>query len=211
MDRAIELLVELLKIYNPDSGEFLKLIGDKTKTTPSFSGEVNVNDIDTGAISNILEYTRRLNLFLVSQLNINYASLEWLDFIGEGFYNLPRDAGESDEDYRIRIKQTVFQLKETPIRIEDALEFYGDNVRVIEGIDDGAFADISFTECYRDFSNFGEYIVKAALASDESGLLLFFFRVIMENVLPEDYGRIINIIENFKVAGVTYEVEIITS
>ena len=208
-DRAIELLNELLKIFNVDSGEYLKLVGDKTKVT-SVSGEVKINDINTGAISNSLEYARRLANYLIDQLDLRLTSDSWLDFIGGEIYGILRVPGETDDDYayRLRIVATLTTVKCTPIGIEQALLRYGDNIRVIDGIDDGAFADVSFANNYKDFFPVGADIIKAAIAGEQGGLL-FFFRVIMENVDSTYYKTIIKIINDFKAAGISYIVEII--
>lgn len=207
-DRAIEILNIFLKIFNRESGEYLKLIGDSTRTTPAFVGEVKINDINTGAVSNIMEYTRRLSTFLIDQLNLNNAVREFLDNYGITYYDTIRNAGESDADYADRIVRKIFALKQTPVLIQQALLPFADQVDIVEGIEDGAFSEISFTDNYRDFFLPGESIIKAAIAGLEGGML-FFFRVFMYNVDPADYKKIIQIIEDYRAAGIAYDVVVI--
>lgn len=207
-DRAIEILNIFLKIFNRESGEYLKLVGDSTRVTPSITGEIKINDINTGAISNIMEYTRKLAMFLIDQLNLNNAVREFLDNYGITYYDIVRAAGELDEDYADRIVRKVFALKQTPILIQQALLPFADQVDIIEGIEDGAFSEISFADSYRDFFLPGESIIKAAIAGLEGGML-FFFRVLMYNVDPADYKVIIQIIEDYRAAGIAYDVVVI--
>lgn len=173
----------------------------------NLEGDIKLNDINTGSISNALEYTKRLNDFLVDQLDLTTASDSWLDYIGENMYGIDRLGGESDADYSTRIIQKTVEVQCTVVAITNMLEDYGDNVLIVEGIDDGAFADISFANNYKDFNRPGEDVVKAALAGDFNGLP-FFFRVIMENVDPANYKLILDLIDDYKAAGVQYVVQI---
>jgi len=206
-DRAIELLNEYLKIFNVSAGEYLKLVGDSTKTTPIFSTEVKINDIDTGSISNPLEYTRRLSDFFIEQLDLREAKEDWLDFLGNTIYNIERRGGESDVDYSARIIFETTAVRCTPLAILEALEDYGDNNQIIEGGVGGAFSEVSFANCYRNFNISGQDVVRAAITMNFGGSP-YFFMVIMENVDPANYKLIINIIDNYKAAGISYMVVI---
>ena len=174
----------------------------------ALNGIVKINDMNTGAISNVLEYLRRFSSFLIDQLYANKAQGMWLDYYGKKFFAIERKGGESDADYYLRIKSIIFATKFSPISIVRALENYGDNVQIIEGIDDGAFADVSFTNSYRDFNISGQDVVKGAISGIEGGLP-FFFRVLMSNVDPADYKKILAIIEAYKAAGVAYIIELV--
>lgn len=204
-DRSIEILDQKLKIYNVNAGEYLKLIGDATKTTPVFTTIVKINDINTGAISNPLEYIRRLKSFFVNQLDLRTAVEDWLDYQGKHIYNIKRNAGETDSQYSARIIEVIVGSGCSPVVIKHLLENYGNNVQILEGIDDGAFSDVSFSDCYRDFD--GPPIVKAALTGQEGGMP-FFFRVIMEDVDPGDYKLIIDLIKKLKAGGISFIVQI---
>lgn len=172
------------------------------------SGFININDFNLGAISNPLEYFRRLGIYLVDQLYLNKASDEWLTLLGEKYFNLTRFQNETDASYSERIRRKIFDIKTSPLAIRDALETFGDNVQIIEGVDDGAFSEVSFANCYRDFNIVSQWVVKAALAGIEGGVP-FFFRVIMENVLPENYTKIIDLVKDFKATGIGFEITII--
>jgi len=313
-DRAIELLNELLKIYNTESGEYLNLVGDKTRYSiklegahPKNTGEVEfgiirisgttlvntdnykiywrynkagsiinffgykdaaktqqvlqgsitglgtmtltqvggsglsgelevnviaggglnsvnqiiflkdltittepikINDINTGALSNSLEYLRQTNQHYALQLDLRYAKSTWLDFIAGVYYNLPRIAGESDSDYQTRTINTTMAIKVTPMAIRVMLEDYGDNVTIVEAIGGGAYADVSYADNTREFKISGSDIVKSAIATTFE--LRFNFRAIMENVTNTDEARrlITMLVENYKAGGISYSVEI---
>lgn len=169
--------------------------------------DIKINDINTGAISNILEYTRRLAMFLIDQLNLNMAVKEFLNYYGVTYYNVIRNAGESDTDYADRIARKIFALKQSPVLIQQALLPYATQVDVVEGIDDGAFSESSFSDNYRDFQLPG-FIVKAAIAGEDGGMI-FYFKVFMYNVSSIYYQKIIQIIEDYRAAGTAYGVVII--
>jgi hypothetical protein len=205
-DRAIEVLNDRLRIFNRESGPYLELVGDATRATPVFSSEVKINDINTGAVSNVVEYLRRFAVFLILQLDLSQASGDWLDYIAELAYSMVRGYGETDAQFFYRIESTIFSNGPSPISIEDALAPYATLVQVIEGIDDGAFSEVSFTECYRNFDS--PQIVKAAIAGQEGGMP-FFFRVIMVGADPTKARLILDTIMRLKAAGVSFVVELL--
>jgi hypothetical protein len=206
-DRSIELLNELLKIFNQEEGEYLNLVGDFKATTPVLSGNVKINDFNIGAIANVLEHARQLTPYLTQQIDLTQANDFWLDYIGENVYDIKRAGGESDADYSNRIIKEILGSNSSPLVIKNILEDYGDNVLILEGIDDGAFSEVSFSDNYRDFELPGEDVVKAAFASAQGGIA-FFFRVIMENVDPNDYKIIWQIVDKIKAAGVSFVIQI---
>jgi len=207
-DRAIELLNDLLKIYNRESGEYLNLVGDSSLVTPSFSTEVKINNINTGAISNPLEYSRRLFSFLINQLDLRNTVDSWLDYMGGVIYNVIRFSGESDTDYRNRIFTNTTTVKCSPIGIKIPLDDYADNVQIIEGGMDGAFADVSFADSDREFNIPGVWVVKSAITMEENGSP-FFIIIIMENVDPGDYVTILNLINAYRACGILFTVIIV--
>lgn len=170
---------------------------------------VKVNDINVGAISNPLEYTKRLYLYLVDQFNIKLASGDWLTWIGQDIYGVTRVAGESDFAYSARVVDTVLQNKMSPLSIRDALLPYAEDVVIDDDISSGAFADVTFTDFYRELDT--PEIVRAAYASATGGGLIFFFTVILTNPDPDAGFIITNIVDTFKVAGVNYEILVITT
>jgi len=207
-DRAIELLNDLLKIYNRESGEYLNLVGASSLVTPSFSTEVKINNINTGAISNPLEYSRRLFSFLINQLDLRNTVDSWLDYMGGVIYNVIRFSGESDTDYRNRIFTNTTTVKCSPIGIKIPLDDYADNVQIIEGGMDGAFADVSFADSDREFNIPGVWVVKSAITMEENGSP-FFIIIIMENVDPGDYVTILNLINAYRACGILFTVIIV--
>jgi len=171
----------------------------------NLEGYIKINDMNLGALSNPLEYTRRLSTFFVEQLDITTCFDSWLTYVGGTYYNISRIAGESDIDYQIRIINTTTAIKVTPLGIRDMLEDYGDNVTIVEA-GGGAYADVSYANCYRDFNRSGENVVKAAISMTFT--LRFYFRAIMENASASDYSLIIALVENYKAGGISYDVQI---
>lgn len=206
--RAIKRLNKYLKIFNQESGEYLNLIGDETKNYPSLNGYIKINDFDNGAIGNVIEYTMKLSDFFIDQLDVSKASDFLLEFILETYYNKIRKDGETDLEYYTRSKEEIFDHKISNLAIKNKLEDYGDDIEVIDGIGgDSAYYGVSYYENYKDFELSGENVVKRAIFSVTGGRP-YFFRVLMSNVFPSQYREIINVINDYKAAGVNYFVEL---
>ena len=125
---------------------------------------LTINELNIGAISNPVEYTRRLMAYFVDQLDLSKASSDWLDYIGTNFFAVMKNAGELDADYYQRIYDEVFLNKMTVPMLVKALQPYAEEVQIVEGVDDGAFSEQSFADSYRDFNQLGVNCIKGALA-----------------------------------------------
>lgn len=167
---------------------------------------VKINEINTGAISNALEYTRRLAFYLIDQMNIQIGSDSWLEYIGKDIFGIEKLAGETDTEYSQRIVDEVFKVKCSPLAIQSILEPYADSITIIDGNNTGAFADVSFSDYYFDIDT--PEIIRGALAGTNGGLA-FHFRVLLENPDLSRSQKIINLINETKIAGTTYDLLII--
>lgn len=197
---------------NEATALILGLTVGNTYTYPD-TRKMRMNDLNLGAISNALEYTRRFERMLIQFMNLANAEGVWLDFWLGIIYGIARPAGMTDDAYRTYGISLLFSMKMTPPAIRYALDRafgatkYGDNVQIIEGLDDGMFTEVSFTDYYREFTV--PEVVKSAILGETDGLP-FFFRVIMENVDPADFVVILQIMESYRASGTTYIVEIVS-
>lgn len=203
-DRAIELLNDLLKIFRSDSGEYLNLVGDSDRATSLPPSDVKVNDVNTGAVSNPLEYLRLLGRFYVNQMNLQLAVGSWLAFLGKTVYKISRPQSSTDADYRTLVEVRVLGNKCSPVMILEAVKTYcSPYPTMVEGLG-GAFCDVSFADCYRDFDLPGVGVVRAATLGSSA----YFFRIFMSNVDPAKYKEIVDIVNNYKADGIAYDIVI---
>ncbi len=84
-------------------------------------------DQNLGAVAGNVEYNRNLTKFLLTQMDINQAVGENLDYLGSYFYKIYRELGEEDKEFRERIKKKIFGKKETPKAILESLFLFQDN------------------------------------------------------------------------------------
>ncbi len=153
-DTAVELLTKLLTFFNEDNQIYKDLIGDASKSdniTAVDPDHVTVNEINRGAIGNVVEYLRRLRAFLIDGMDmqdaVGYSLLWW----GLDAYGIDKPPGWTDADYKDFIVARILETNDGPVAISEFLKRYASTVQIIEGIDDGAFSDVSFSDCYVDF------------------------------------------------------------
>ena len=166
-----------------------------------------IKDIGTGAIGDTLEYTRRLALFLIEQMNLQTASADWLDWLGKTIFGIPRASGETDEEYADRIVDEIFSVKGSPVAIENLLQDYADDVTVTDVANSGAFADVSFSDYYKDL-DYPPETVRSARTGGYGGLL-FFFVVTLDNPDMTKANKIVDLIEKSRVGGTLYDILVI--
>jgi hypothetical protein len=205
--RGITELNKLLKIFNQELGEYLNFIGDKSKTYPALSGSVKINDFDNGSVSNIIEYTMQLANYFIEQMDVRYTAGEILDYILQSFYGITREPLESDTDYYNRAKDLIFDAEISPLAILNAVADYCDDAEIVLGTGEGAFADVSFIGNYTEFHLEGEDVVTPSYLEIQGGKH-YFFRLIMENVHPKNYRKIIELVNEYKAGGIDYEIEL---
>lgn len=194
----------------PDADDALALImgleeTDSYKYRRPYNIPVRISDMNRGAVANPLEYLRRLRAFLLDQMVIDTASGEGLLLWGKSTYGLDKPAGWTDMQYRDFIVTRIMDSNTSTVAITQQLLQFAATVQIIEGIDDGAFSDVSFSDCYRDFP--GPPVVKAAFAG-ASGGMPFFFRVILTGVAVADYVKVVDAIEACRAGGVSYVIQV---
>ena len=106
----IQKLNKYLQTWKPFNDLYRSFIGDDSKVPNS---EItNINDENTGSIANPLMWLSDVSDFLIEQMNINTAEGKWLTRL-KRYYGVKRNIGESDIDYRLRLKKVLLSLKET--------------------------------------------------------------------------------------------------
>jgi hypothetical protein len=203
--KSIEKLSDFLKIFNEYSGEYLNFVGDKNKIDVALDGIIKINDFDNGVMGNVLEYEISLANFLVNQLDLSQNKGDYLDFISETYYDMTRNVGESDLDFYERILSSIFSIKCSPLVIYNKIKDLGVNVRLQEGINYGAFCDVSYCDNITFFQLPAVNIVKEAFCGASNGLP-FFFIVYVDTITPANYIIMNNICESFRAAGIRYRI-----
>jgi len=151
---SLEKLNDFLQIFNREEGEYLNLIGDESKIDVIVDGLVKINDYNKGSISNLLQYEMDFASFLVDQLDLSKTKSTYLDYIAQNFYGITRQVGETDDEFYARIILQIFALKCSPLIIYEAIKDLGTNVRLQEGVNYGAFCDVTFCDNITYFQNF---------------------------------------------------------
>jgi hypothetical protein len=204
---SIEKLTKYTKIFNQDSAEYKNLIGDKNKLDVLVSGTVKINDYDNGTIGNVFQYETDLFNFLVDQLDLSKAQDSYLDYIVDKYYGYRRNKNETDLEFYTRVLGLIFDPKGTPRSIVKAIQEFGTDIQIVEGLNIGAFADLTYADYYSDTYTGGVY-VRPAFTGYVSGSP-YFFRILISNLLAQNYKKLIEKINEYKVAGVNYVVEVL--
>jgi len=199
MDTLIKLN-ENLKIFNQESGEYLLLIGNKDKIDVIPDNEVKINDLDNGSIGNVLEFEKRLSLFLIEQLDISKAKTIYLDDILNTFYGKYREVGETDSTFYQRVLQELFHYKCTLPAIYDIAKNLADPVQIQEGGMFGFFADTTYADNVVFFDDSQGIVTESAMVDFKT----YFFIVIVKTITPDNYRKMVNMLADYHASGINY-------
>jgi len=194
-------------VYKDSITDFNLVVSAGGEIGPAGGGPVpvKINDINQGALTNGVEYTCQLGEYYVRQINLNTAVAKDLDFIGRDIYGIERRAGEGDAAYRRRIVDTVFAIKGTPVAIREALLPFADEVLIDDDASSGAFADVTFSDYYREFDPPDHELVRGAMAGTFGGII-FEYNVFLTNPDLSRKNEILRLLKSFTVGGVTYNI-----
>jgi hypothetical protein len=167
---------------------------------------VRINDVNTGAISNVVQYTRLHGQYMTRQIALDTAVSRDLDYLGSEIFDIERKAGETDAFYKRRIVNEIFAIKCSPIAIEDSMVDYADGVEVDDDISSGMFSDVSFANYYKEQD--APDLVRGAFAGTVGGLI-YMYNIIFDNPKPEKVFEILKTLEDMTAAGVTYNIFVI--
>lgn len=222
-DNAVILLRKKLEQIFTDTEnlDFKRLIAGKNETYTLPLANDKPNDLDLGAMANLVEYNRLLADWLIEQMNITTAVGDRLDYLGSFIYNIFRENGESDATYRTRIKEIVFGIKETKWSILADVDSYNGSgsptypfIKEFDELQElQAYSDYTYTEQYRRWnsSTWPEEVLPAyAGGQSETGVDRFFFALYMLDVASSDKQIVYDLVNKAHVAGVEFTIYFLT-
>jgi len=206
-------LREYIPIINSGGETFKALFGDdRPELTPS-GPYAQINDMNSGAIANALEYERRTGRYTVTQLFLSEAKGSFLDYMGNSWFNTPRPIGLADEEYRQYIIDKAIGGKESGASLKNILTKY--SVEEVIIYESGTaktsmvvnYSYVGYTKYTHDTVT-GAVITPAILGAGElSGKQDFFFTVKIQPQKASYEKIILEILRTGHVAGVGYEVQ----
>lgn len=214
MNTIAKKLNELLVMFDTRDAVYRSVVSNEdgvpnpTITKPT--------DFNIGAIADLLEWNRRLTISLQKQIFLNQASGNLLDEFCLTMFNIYRNEGETDAEFAERVRQYILSHRLSPASIIKAVERYSSLLpEIIEGQIDSAFSDVIFSDIY--FSAWqhvepapdpyaGWWFLPAITCGADGGE--FFFILVMYNLAPEDVLTVVDIVDEWKAAGVGYMIEV---
>jgi len=214
MGNISEKFNSYLKMFNHNDPIYKSVFCDKNGIENATI--INPKDLNIGAIASMLEYNRRLTISLRKQIFLNQAVGDILDDFCYTIFGLQRIQGETDAQFSDRVTRYILSNKVSPAAIINVLKNYSSQMpEIIEGQLDAAFADVTFATRYKSMQQcldtnsvyYGWWIMPAIPIGTDGGE--FYFTVIMYDLEPQNILTVIEIINDFKVAGVGYGIEIV--
>ena len=198
-------------IFNVENDDIYKsVISDTDGVTP---GTITIpTDINIGAIASQIEYLRILSASLIKQMYINQATGDFLRYELEEFFNCLQFLGESEVQWVARALSLTFQPRVSKGSIIAALTPYSSPAPTIENLrTDSGFADVSFADIYdtyvTTFAGDDFYVYSAR--SSEFGSSFFAINITMYN-FTGSLQAIVNIINAYIAAGITFTIDFVT-
>jgi len=186
----------------------------RSDVTPP-ANPTNPNDLDIGAVSNLFEWTRKLSLCLLDQLNIQKAESVWLEFIAWDLMDIPRYKNETDEEWRNRIAEFVLAPKKSRAAIINIMRQFspGGEPQLLSGEVDSAFADVTYSDFYQSVQLDmpgtlfdGVWVLPALAAASNSNV--YFFRLRLFDTPEEDSAAVVDYVDRWKASGIDYDIVI---
>lgn len=214
MGNISKLLNQYLRAkFDTTHNIYKALISNSDNVPPS--NPVDPNDMDIGAIANMLEWTRRLGIGLVRQLDLTLSTTKYLNFIVQTFAGIARYSGETDSQYLERVVNFIIAPKVSKASIiKYTIPFSSPGLPQILDASETAFADVSFSDSYSLFQNktlgspeFDHYIFPA-IATDNSGGA-YFFILRLENTVATDIMKVVDLVNRWIASGIRYEIQIV--
>lgn len=195
------------QVLDTDNALYKSLISDPEGTP---AGTVNnPTDYNIGVLAGMLEWNRDLTKTLVKQLDLTQATGKYLDFIAHDHLGIFRHASESDTDFVTRIQDYIVGAKVSPgAIIYHMRKFSSTEPQILEGEQDGAFADVSFSDVYQGFRDVVDNLFVFPALTVGSDSQAFFFILILEDTAAADVTALFEELERLVAAGIEYEVQI---
>lgn len=215
MGTVAEILNKYLNaIYDTDDSIYKSLVAN-IDGVPEVIIE-NPIDFNIGVIADVLEWTRQLSICLIQQLFLNEAEGKFLDLMVHNHIGIVRFENESDIDYSERVKNYIIAHKVSRASVIYFARPYSSpgEPELLDGIDDAAFADLSYSDVYTSFQNeaanqYEDWWVFPAITSS-IGDTAYFFVLRLENTDSADIAKVIDFLDRWKAGGIAYELQIIT-
>lgn len=212
MSTIAESVNKYLQIFDQSDSLYLALLSN-VGGVPNMTIN-NPTDFNIGAIANMLEWNRRLTISLRDQLYLNKATGKFLDLITFQHIGILRFPGESIADFVLRIQQLIINPKVSPASIIYHTRQFSSPADpvIVEGAQDSAFADVTFSDQYKSFKNqtpgpeLNHWILPAITVGSAGGL--YFFTLILENTPNNKIGELVDWVDRLIAAGVGYEIQI---
>lgn len=173
------------------------------------------NDADLGAASNIFEWTRKLCLSLVDQLNLQKAEGNFLKLLAWDLMDVPKYKDETLDHWRQRIADFVRAPKKSKAAIIYIMRQFspGGEPVISTGEADSAFADVTYADWYESVrldmpgtAFDGIYVLPAYSAGTNSNV--YYFLLVLYDT-PADLGSwVVDYVNRWKAAGIDYDVRI---
>lgn len=207
-------LLDFLKIFNTDDGEFPHLIFDKN-ATPNVvpDGDYHsINDFNSGAMANTLEYERQLCYFIIDMLYMDRAVGRYLDILIGTWTNNSRPIGYTDQQYYDYFIHKTFSVKETPLALKALLNDYSSEDIIINepGLASGVmFWGVSYYNQFLATEDDGGNLVPPALYSGDSrdNSHVYNFKIKLQPISEVAEKIIVDLLFVGHVSGVSYEIE----
>lgn len=208
-------LQEFTKLFNQEEAIYKVLVGDplSSETVVPVGQYATHNDINSGAMANILEYERRLARFIVDMIRVDLAQGVYLDSILSKYFGVGRPLAYTDSAYYEYVKMRSISHKESATSIAEILQQFSSQPVLI--YDAGSpyvsmFANASFANWHpytHDNAN-NLAITPDYMGGDaEEGTLLFYFRVKLQPINATAEKLIVSVLKIAHVAGVRYDIE----
>lgn len=207
---AIRINDSLRAIYNVDTDPIYKAVICDRDGIPE-SAIVKPTDFNLGAVTNNIEYLRRLGKDLLKQLYINQASGEFLKYELEIFFKSLRLQDETEASWIARTISLVFQPRVSKASIVYALRPYSSlEPEIISGGGDSAFADSSFADRMTKYTTTfdgNNFVVYPAYAQTESSAY-YSIVIILYDTPNSSLYTVSDIINKYIAAGISFKIEI---
>lgn len=211
-ETVVQRLLRLLPFFDKDDDKFRSLVANPDGVAlPTINSP---DDYQQGAMANLLEYLTQMSQSLLRMLRPDLQDSFWLNYTGSALLGVSRFEGETDADYLMRIRDTIFGIKCTCPAIVNALMEYSSplppSCNVGESI--GAFADVTFADVFTQFQNqtpgpeFNYWTWPAIAVSGEA--VSFFFVIIIYNTAPADVPKAADIIRELAAAGINWNLQV---
>jgi len=209
---AQEFNTMLAAFFNKDDLVYQSVFCNEYNTPET--SPVNPEDMNIGAVASMIEYNRRLSLSLIKQLFLDQAEGIYLNLIAQNYLDIARAQSESDADYRARIVELILGHKVSPAAIIYTMRKYSSQEpEIYEGKQNSAYASLSYAGVYSNFKItsglphlIDTFVFPAVtlLIEDEA----FKFILFLWDTASGDIPLVIDTLNQFIAAGVTYEVRI---